>query len=296
MDSTVFNMHLSSFLAYIGTEKGLSKNTIEAYGRDLRFFLTFINKEKKKNSLEMISHEDIISYISSIKSKDYAGASLSRMFISIKVFFRFMKKEGAIDKDVTQFLELPKIWQLIPCVMSYSEVEVLLLQPDVTTYLGARDKAILELLYATGIRVTEACDIKIKDVNDTFIKVMGKGGKERLVPIGKKAIDAIDYYLANFREEDTLDGHLFVSKGNNKLDRITIWNRVKFYANKASIKKNISPHTLRHSFATHLLENGADLRLIQDMLGHEDIATTDRYTHISKGFLKKAFKQFHPRP
>ena len=200
-------MHLSSFLAYIGTEKGLSKNTIEAYGRDLRFFLAFITQEKKKNSLEMISHEDIISYISSIKSKNYAGASLSRMFISIKVFFRFMKKEGAVDKDVTQFLELPKTWQLIPCVMSYSEVELLLLQPDVTTYLGARDKAILELLYATGIRVTEACDIKIKDVNDTFIKVMGKGGKERLIPIGKKAIDAIDYYLANFRDEDTMDGY-----------------------------------------------------------------------------------------
>jgi len=180
--------------------------------------------------------------------------------------------------------------------MTYKEVEDLLNQPDIKTFIGARDKAIIELIYATGIRVTEACNVKVLDVSNDFVKVDGKGKKQRVVPIGKKALDAIDYYLLNFRKEKKDFEFLFVSNNYKKIDRITIWNRIKFYSKKASINKNISPHTLRHSFATHLLENGADLRLIQDMLGHEDISTTDRYTHISKAYLKKAFENFHPRP
>ncbi|NGX33091.1 MAG: hypothetical protein K1060chlam4_01152, partial [Candidatus Anoxychlamydiales bacterium] len=224
------------------------------------------------------------------------SSSIYRSFVAIKVLFRFLKKENAIKKDITLYLDLPKIWQFLPSVMTYQEVDSLLNQIKTEDFVGARDKAILELLYATGIRVSECCSLKILDVNDDFIKVMGKGKKQRLVPIGKKAIEAIDHYLLNFRNEVKGLDYLFISKGGKKINRVTIYNRIKLYAKGANIKKNISPHTLRHSFATHLLENGADLRLIQDMLGHADISTTDRYTHISKAHLKRAFESFHPRP
>jgi len=287
-------LHIRGFLAYIEIEKGLSKNTIEAYHRDIRYFKEFLEK-KKINDFSKVKQADIIEYLTHLK-KTYASSSIARIFVSIKVFFRFLKKERVLKKDITRYLDFPKIWQLLPSVMTSFEVESLLNQPDIKTDIGARDRAILELLYATGIRVTEAVNIKILDVFDNFVKVQGKGKKQRIVPIGKKAIEAIDYYLLNFRKEHKDLEYLFVSNNQKKIDRITIWNRIKLYAKKANIKKNVSPHTLRHSFATHLLENGADLRLIQDMLGHADISTTDKYTHISKAYLKKAFEDFHPRP
>jgi integrase/recombinase XerD len=288
------NFLITGFLAYIETEKGLSSNTVEAYLRDISYFKEFLFK-KNINDILGVNQKDIIEYLACLK-QSYATASIARIFISIKVFFRFLKKENVIQTDITRYLDLPKIWQFLPTVMTYKEVEDLLNVPDIKTFIGARDKAIFELIYATGIRVTEACNIKILDVSDNFVKVEGKGKKQRIIPIGKKAIEAIDYYLLNFRKEKKEFEFLFVSNNFKKIDRITIWNRIKFYAKKAGIKKNISPHTLRHSFATHLLENGADLRLIQDMLGHEDISTTDRYTHVSKTHLKKAFENFHPRP
>ena len=170
----------------------------------------------------------------------------------------------------------------------------MLSSPDEKTLVGARDSAILELLYASGIRVSEACNLKIQDVDDGFIKVTGKGKKDRIVPVNNRAIQAIDNYLKKFRDDD--NEYLFVTKSNRQIDRMTIWNRIKFYSKKANLKKEISPHTLRHSFATHLLEAGADLRLIQDMLGHVDISTTDKYTHISRNFIKNSFDNFHPRP
>ena len=286
---------IKSFIIYISSEKGLSKNTILSYERDLRFFSNFLKDKNKKSSFKRITQEDIVEYLGFLKLKNYASSSIYRSFVAIKVFFRFLKKEGFIKNDVSSYFEFPKIWQLIPTVMSYNEVENLFTKPDITTFTGARDKAVLELLYATGMRVSEAVNLKIKDVDDDFVRVKGKGRKERIVPIGKKAIEAIDHYLINFRKDTTLD-YLFVTNRSKKIDRITIYKRIKYYAKQAKIYKNISPHTLRHSFATHLLENGADIRLIQDMLGHEDISTTDRYTHISQSHLKKAFKNFHPRP
>ncbi len=289
-----FNFLITGFLAYIETEKGLSSNTVEAYLRDISCFKEFLIK-KNISKFQDVNQKEIIEYLGYLK-ENYATASIARIFIAIKVFFRFLKKENAIETDITRYLDLPKVWQFLPCVMTYSEVEDLLNQIDIKTFIGARDKAVFELIYATGIRVTEACNVKIMDVFDNFVKVDGKGKKQRIIPVGQKALDAIDYYLLNFRKEKKDFQFLFVSNKFKKIDRITIWNRIKFYAKKANIKKNISPHTLRHSFATHLLENGADLRLIQDMLGHEDISTTDRYTHISKAHLKKAFENFHPRP
>lgn len=219
------------------------------------------------------------------------------MLIALKVFFRFLKKEGVLKIDVGNYFETPKMWQIIPEVLQIHEVEALLNEPKNDNPVGARDKAILELLYATGMRVSELCALKVRDLSDTFVKVKGKGKKERLIPVGKKAISAVDHYLLHFRGEvKEEEGPLFVSSRGNPIDRMTVWKQVKMYAKKAGIAKEISPHTLRHSFATHLLEGGADLRLIQDMLGHEDIGTTDRYTHVSGSRLRTAFKMFHPRP
>ncbi len=213
--------------------------------------------------------------------------------MAIKSFFRFLKQEGHFQGEPL-FLETPKVWQLIPEVLSEKEVEALLEAPKADSFLGARDKAILEVLYATGIRVSECCNLKIEDVEDSFIKVFGKGKKERIVPIGEKAIQAIDQYLA-YLDGSKPSEALFVCKKGKKLKRETLFLRVKFYAKKAGITKNVSPHVLRHCFATHLLENGADLRLIQEMLGHESISTTDRYTQVSQNVLQNSFKKFHPK-
>lgn len=284
----------SNFLIFLTSERGLSKNTVSAYETDIRFFVEFL-QNKGKCSFTRVSGQDVVDYLSYQKDKKYASSSTYRAFVAIKVFFRFLKKENTIKEDVTSTFEFPKIWQLIPTVMSYSEVEALLSAPDIKKgFVGARDKALLELLYATGTRVSEAVNLKITDVTDEFVRVKGKGKKDRVVPIGKKAIEAIDYYLINYRIDPSSE-YLFITNRGKKISRVSVWGRIKIYAKQVKIYKNISPHTLRHSFATHLLENGADIRLIQDMLGHEDISTTDRYTHISQSYLKAAFKDFHPR-
>jgi integrase/recombinase XerD len=281
------------FVDYIRSEKGLSQNTIEAYERDIRSFASFLPLKNWKE----VQPESILAFISFLKDRSFVSSSICRALVAVKVFLRFLKKEREISVDLGRYFDMPKFWQLVPEVLSFQEVEDLLSQPRANDFLGARDKAILELLYATGMRVSELCQLKINDLNDTFVKVRGKGKKERLIPVGKKAIAAVDHYLCEFR---TLAGEenapLFISRRGKQIDRISVWSRVKFYAKLAGVKKSISPHTLRHSFATHLLDNGADLRLIQDMLGHEDIGTTDRYTHVTGNRLKAAFKSFHPRP
>ncbi len=277
------------FLDYIRSERGLSSHTIEAYGRDIQCFATFLTAKDWKS----VVPEDIHRFTAHLKGKNFASSTICRMLVAVKVFFRFLKKEGEISLDLGRYFETPKMWQLVPEVLSMEEVDLLLAQPE----MGTRDRAILELLYATGIRVSELCSLRINDLSDTFVKVRGKGKKERVVPVGKRAIEAIDRYLLEARGEmKEENGALFVSTRGKPIDRITVWNRVKAYAKGAGIGKEVSPHTLRHSFATHLLENGADLRLIQDMLGHEDIGTTDRYTHVTGNRLKAAFKAFHPRP
>ena len=184
----------------------------------------------------------------------------------------------------------------MPDILTIEEMDLFLAQPKNEDSLGSRDKAILELLYATGMRVSELCSLKISDLNDASIKIHGKGRKDRLIPVGRRALDAIDYYLIHFRgEAKEHRAPLFLSNRGNQIDRITVWERVRHYARAAGITKTISPHSLRHSFATHLLENGADLRIIQEMLGHEDIGTTDRYTHLANSRIKDSFKRFHPR-
>jgi len=279
------------FLDYIRSEKGLSPHTIEAYGRDVRSFAAYIQGKDWKQ----VDSESVVGFLGHLQQQDYASSSICRILVAIKVFFRFLRKEGVVSFDLGRFFETPKLWQLIPEVLSVEEVDALLAQPIPLDFQGARDKALLELLYATGMRVSELCKLRICDLQDEVVKVSGKGKKERLIPVGKKAIAAVDHYLREFRNEGKSE-FLFVSLRGKPLSRVTVWKSVKTYGKAAGIAKTISPHTLRHSFATHLLENGADLRLIQDMLGHEDIGTTDRYTHVTGNRLKAAFKAFHPRP
>jgi len=282
------------FITYIRSEKGLTKNTIDAYSRDVNKFSKFL-LSRKINSFKDSKIEDFLQYLEDLKISNYASSSIARFVVAIKVFYRFLKKENFIKDDISKYLDFPKVWQILPDVMTEKEVERLLLAPDTTTYIGARDKAIIDVLYSTGIRVSELCNLLIKNVDDKFIKILGKGNKERIVPIAKIAINSIDYYLTNFRK-NSKSKFLFTTRSDKKITRINVWLRIKKYVKMLNILKKVSPHTLRHSFATHLLENGADIRLIQDMLGHLDISTTDKYTHISKSHLKKAFDNFHPRP
>ena len=282
------NDPLHSFLLYLAAERGLSPNTLSAYERDIQKFLEFSPPQET-------SQKNIVDWLEKLKKEGAASASISRALMALKVFFRFCKRENIVEKNPTQFLDSPKLWQLIPEVLSNTEVERLLASPDKETNAGSRDRAILELLYSSGLRVSELCGLNLHDVDDTFVRVLGKGSKERVVPVGKAAIEAIDHYLLHHRPEATGEKEpLFLNSRGKRMDRSIIWRRIKDYAKEAGIAKNISPHTLRHSFATHLLDGGADLRVIQEMMGHATINSTDRYTHISRSKLSNAFHTFHP--
>lgn len=281
---------ITDFLTYLSSEKGLARNTLQAYGSDLKALFVFL----KNKPLQEITQQDLIQFLSHLKDKHSASSTTCRVLVALKVFFRFLKKERILLQDPTAELDAPKLWQLIPEVLTISEVTRLLSVPDTSVAEGARDRALLEVLYASGLRVSEACGLNVTDVDDGFVRVLGKGGKERLVPIAPSAVLAIDHYLVHFHKSKA--EALFLSKRGYRIDRIYAWKRIKEIAGKADIGKTISPHTLRHSFATHLLENGADLRIIQEMLGHAHITTTDRYTHISQKHLSASFDAFHPRP
>lgn len=287
---------VADFLSYIASEKGLALNTIEAYQRDINAFVEFL-LHKQVTSFIAVEANHIVAFLSHLKAADYASATLCRALIAIKVLLRFLTREGVVAANIALCLHSPKLWQLIPDVLIYDEVESLLAQPIISTWQGARDKAMLEVLYASGLRVSELCGLDIYSVDDTFVRVMGKGSKERVVPIGEAAISAIDHYLLNYRAgvENKNQPALFLSKTGKRMDRIAVWRMIKEYGKQAGITKNISPHTLRHSFATHLLDNGADLRVIQEMLGHASISSTERYTHISRSHLQDAFQACHPR-
>lgn len=287
---------IDDFLAYIASEKGLAQNTVEAYRRDVQAFAAFLQDNGTPRFHDVVASH-IVAFLSHLKSQDYASASLCRILIAIKMLFRFLTREGILTTNHALYLESPKLWQLIPEVLTCEEVETLLGQPDTATMQGARDKAILEVLYASGLRVSELCSLDLYNVDDKSVRVIGKGSKERIVPIGEEAINAIDHYLLNYRSNfDSEKEHaLFVNGKGKRIDRTFIWKMIKEYAKKGGIQKNISPHTMRHSFATHLLDNGADLRVIQEMLGHASISSTDRYTHISRSRLQESFQEFHPR-
>lgn len=287
--------HVDDFLSSLSSEKGLAQNTLFSYGRDLKMFLKLLEKRSVAR-LNDAREEDAVAFLASLKEKRYATSSICRALVALRMFYRFLKREKVVDQEITQYLDTPKMWQLIPEVLTIAEVDALLQIPDASTFAGACDRALLQTIYASGLRVSEVCGLNLQDVDDRVVRVKGKGGKERIVPIAESAVAAIDHYLVHFRQGTEKENALFVTERGKRIDRMTVWKRVKDYARLAQIQKNISPHTLRHSFATHLLENGADLRVIQEMLGHASIATTDRYTHISGRHLDEAFKTFHPRP
>lgn len=277
--------YVDPFLIYLSSERLLCQNTLDAYRRDLASFFLFMQSRP-------LNEKEIVKYLGFLKTEGYATSSIARAVSSLKMFFQFLKREKILSRDLMSTLEIPKKWFLVAEVLTIEEAKRLL---DIVPRENLRDRAILELLYGSGMRVSELCELNLLDVDDTQIRVRGKGDKERIVPIAKRSVLALDEYLLHRRDEKNGDTALFTTKGNKRLDRQSVWVIVKKWAKRAEIDKKISPHTLRHSYATHLLENGADLRVIQEMLGHSSIATTDRYTHISKHHLKNSFANFHPR-
>ncbi|OQA91579.1 MAG: Tyrosine recombinase XerD [Elusimicrobia bacterium ADurb.Bin231] len=280
--------YLDLFLSYISVEKGLAKNTVISYSSDLKRFFEYINKHSLKT--ESVSEETISDYLWERKRSKKAAATIFREQEAIKSFYKFLASEDKISNDPSKNLTSPRLDKFLPETLSYTEVDTLLSTPTIL-----RDKAILETLYATGMRVSELTELKISDINMDigFIKCIGKGSKERIVPMGSKAIEAIKKYMAT--ERKGINEYLFISRLSKKLSRVSIWNIIKKYAKLAGINKRITPHTLRHSFASHILERGADLRTIQEMLGHSSITTTQIYTHTDRQFIKSQHKKYHPK-
>jgi len=291
---------IAEFLNYIAVEKGLSKNTILAYGTDLKHFASYMDSRGIKD-IDKINRQHITTYLLSLKDGGIGGNSISRALVAVKMFYRFLVQERLVKEDVAGILESPKLIRTLPSVLNFAEVEKILSGPDLRDPVGIRDKAAIELMYATGMRVSEMVELSVEGMNMDvgFVRCRGKGDKERIVPVGGKAKEAIARYKEKVRPKLSVkkqDNHLFLSRLGRKISRQTFWKMIKKYAKLARIKKDITPHTLRHSFATHLLERGADLRVVQEMLGHSDISTTQLYTHINRERLKSIHKQFHPRP
>jgi integrase/recombinase XerD len=291
---------LEEFLNYLSVERGLSKNTIVSYRSDLAHFIEY-EEAKGVKDIADVKRDDITKYLLNLKDKSLSPNSISRALVAIKMFYKFLVQEHFIKDDVAGVLESPKLIRPLPNVMGMAEVDKLLAAPDTRKWMGLRDKAALELMYATGMRVSELVELTTEGLNLDigFIKCKGKGDKERIVPLGRKAKEAIERYMEKVRP-DLLKGkhdhHLFLSRLGRKVSRQSFWKMIKRNARAARIKRDVAPHTLRHSFATHLLERGADLRVVQELLGHSDISTTQLYTHINKERLKSIHRQFHPRP
>lgn len=290
---------LDEFLNFLTVERGLSKNTIVSYKADIMHFIERMEGAGLKN-IDKIKKQDITDYLLYLKKKGISSNSISRALVAIKMFYRFLVQEHLVKDDVAGVLESPRLLRHLPDVLNVDEVDRLIASPDVRDWLGIRDRAALELMYATGMRVSELADLRTDGLNLDlgFIKCKGKGDKERIVPIGKKAKEAIARYNDKVRPELAKLGNdpcLFLSRFGRKISRQSFWKMIKKYTRMARIRKEITPHTLRHSFATHLLEHGADLRIVQEMLGHADISTTQIYTHINKERLKSIHRQFHPR-
>ncbi|MBM3249271.1 MAG: site-specific tyrosine recombinase XerD [Candidatus Omnitrophica bacterium] len=291
---------IDSFLDYLSVERGLAQNTILSYRRDLDAYTEYLIQHHV-DAVSRITKAEITGFMMFQKDKGISANSISRRLAAIRMFHRFLARERITKADPSNLVDSPKLWKKIPDTLSLNEVEALIAQPDIRSIQGIRDKAILETLYATGMRVSEAVNLKTDSVNLDigFLRAIGKGNKERVIPLGKKAISSINRYLEASRPKlvkARICEYLFVNRFGRKLSRISMWKMVKGYARKAKIAKPMRPHILRHSFATHLLERGADLRSVQEMLGHSNISTTQLYTHVNKDRLKSIHKQFHPRP
>lgn len=291
--------YVSEFIHYLAEERGLAQNTLESYGRDLRQYKTYL-QSNHRDLLNDSNHDTILTYLDSLQSKGRAKSTISRNLAAIKSFYQYLVRQRYLEKDPAATMESPKLEKKLPKILTVQEVEELLKQPNITVPGGLRDKAMLELLYATGIRVSELINLNISDANLDmgYIKCAGKGTRDRIVPLGSIASKCVLEYMNKGRGKlirNYDESALFVNHHGNRLTRQGFWKIIKKYAHEARITKDITPHTLRHSFATHLLENGADLRSVQEMLGHADISTTQIYTHVTKNHLKEVYDKAHPR-
>ncbi|MBX5436905.1 MAG: site-specific tyrosine recombinase XerD [Alicyclobacillaceae bacterium] len=287
------------FVEYLAVERGLSANTLDSYRRDLQSFAAFV-KHTSALSVQDVQRSHVLAYLEHLHRQGRANATLSRNLASLRSFYHFLLQTEVIRTDPTANVETPKIPKRLPKVLTVAEVDRLLSAPHVSSPAGARDKAMLELLYATGIRVSELVSIRLSDVNLAagFLRCRGKGDKERIIPVGEVAIETLLHYLRWGRAQLLRDAEceaLFLNHHGMQMSRQGFWKILKKYARSAGIVKDITPHTLRHSFATHLLERGADLRAVQEMLGHADISTTQIYTHVTRGRLKEVYASAHPR-
>lgn len=285
------------FINYLSVEKGLSKNTLDSYGLDLAAYAAYLKKNKMLR-WEKIKRQDIIDYLISERERGQEASSIARRMVAIKLFHRFLVKDRYLENDVTSLLESPKLWKRLPHFLSAGEIEAMLAAPDQSKPTGLRDYAILECLYGTGMRVSEVVGLKLDDVNlnSSYLRCSGKGGKDRVVPLGRIAVAACNQYLEKSRPTyRPKTDHFFTGKRRVGLTRQFVWQMIKTHAKAAGITKELTPHTFRHSFATHLLERGADLRIVQELLGHSDISTTQIYTHVTRDHLKDVHKKYHPR-
>jgi integrase/recombinase XerD len=290
---------ISAFLTHVRVEKGLSSNTVSAYRRDLVKFNDFARK--RKLSLEAIRRDDVVDFLAGLYRQKLESKTVARHLVSLRNFFRFAQIQGLIAEDPSVNLESPKIHRNLPGYLRLDDVERLLDQPDVKTARGLRDRAMLEVLYSTGLRVSELIGLRTSDLDarSGCLRCIGKGDKERIVPVGKKAIVIVEKYLRDSRPKllgkMTGNPSLFLNRRGKSLSRVGVWKILAAYGRQAGMRSALTPHMLRHSFATHLLERGADLRSVQLMLGHADISTTQIYTHVVEERLKQIYKAHHPR-
>ena len=293
------DQRLDQFLHYLVVEKGLSRNTIEAYGHGLTRFVDYL-REREVQDVREVGKFDVQGFLLALKKMNLKTKSIVRNLAAIRSFFRFLIQEGILEANPLENLESPKVARTLPEILSLKEIEQILEQPNVQTPLGVRDRAMLEMLYATGMRVSELTQLPTHQVSleGGYVLLYGKGSKERVVPLGSEALKWVALYLKTSRgilSKGKESPSLFINRSGKGMSRQRFWRNLKDYAQRAGLHKRITPHLLRHSFASHLLERGADLRSIQMMLGHADISTTQIYTHVTGERLKKVHKRYHPR-
>jgi integrase/recombinase XerD len=291
---------ISGFITHITVERGLSKNTISAYTGDIEKFRVFLDTLESGKPIRSSNPQVVRQYLKNLQENGHNPRSLARVLVSLRQIFDFLVFEGRMPENPCQFIESPKAWKPLPKILSLEEVDKLLKQPDLSTNKGLRDKAMLEVMYATGVRVSELTELRLQDIRSDlgYITCSGKGGKIRVVPLGKSALRALEDYLKISRsalEKRKRSEDLFLNMRGIAMTRQGFWKIIREYGRKAQISIQLRPHLLRHSFATHLLQRGADLRAVQSMLGHADISTTEIYTHILKDRLKSLYQRHHPR-
>ena len=293
------DIFVDQYISYLVFEKGLSEKTIESYSSDLSKYLEFL-KQKGVKDITQADTPMILKHLIALRESGLGSKSCARHLITLRGFYKFLAQEKVLEFDPAKLIDLPKSGLKLPDVLSVSEVNLLLNIPDINTPLGKRNSAMLELLYAAGLRVSELVNLKFLDVNleACFVRVMGKGSKERIVPFGLYAKNKIDDYVNNSRPlllKNRISKYLFVARAGKPMTRQGFWKLLKQYVKQAKIKKKVTPHSLRHSFASHLLEGGADLRTVQVLLGHVDISSTQIYTHVARDHLRQIHEKYHPR-